>query len=393
MGDNAYTVRRSRPLRSMAYSRMGIPHRKYRQKRYLPIVENVLRKIRSGIPIHEIHATSRVPLSTLYSWAAKVKRDPDWSLESTLLGSHRMIFTVLEEKTIADKIRSEILDKNMLFTDEDCRELLLQEWRQKLAKQPSLRRVFSCSSGYIHNFKKRNQFSSRRAHYKRRPHTNSDRCNEWVEFIANLLKTRDNRLILNCDETFWRVFPGALMTWAPTNAESVTIDINGSEKEGLTVLATIGADGSKLPLFFIASGKTARVEASQVRPQTGDWVTHTVSGWQTSESFQLYLLHLRELFCDDPLDLILDVHSSHRTEEVRNLARNLEINLHYIPAGATDALQPLDRRVFGALKSSARRLFRQRRDVNRNLVDACEDLRIAWENVGSDVLEEAWDCY
>lgn len=183
------------------------------------------------------------------------------------------------------------------------------------------------------------------------------------------------------------------MTWAQTNAESVTIDIKGSEKDGLTVLATIGADGSKLPLFFIASGKTARVEASQVAPQTGDWVTHTPSGWQTSESFQLYLLHLRELFCDDPLDLILDVHSSHRTQEVKTLAQNLGINLHYIPVGATDALQPLDRRVFGALKSSARRLFRQRREVNRTLVDACEDLRIAWENVGSDVLEEAWDCY
>ena len=393
MGANTYTLRRSQPLRSMSYSRVGIPHRRYRQKRYLPIVDNVLKKIRRGIAIHEIHDTSRIPLSTLYSWAAKLKRDPNWSLESTKMESHRRIFTVLEEKAIADKIRSEIIDKHMLFTDEDCRELLLQEWRQKVTKQPRLRRVFSCSSGYIHNFKKRNQFSSRRAHYKRSPQTNSDHCTEWVELIANLLKTRDNRLILNCDETFWRVFPGAIMTWAQTNAESVTIDIKGSEKDGLTVLATIGADGSKLPLFFIASGKTARVEASQVAPQTGDWVTHTPSGWQTSESFQLYLLHLRELFCDDPLDLILDVHSSHRTQEVKTLAQNLGINLHYIPAGATDALQPLDRRVFGALKSSARRLFRQRREVNRTLVDACEDLRIAWENVGSDVLEEAWDCY
>lgn len=393
MGANTYTLRRSQPLRSMSCTRVGIPHRRYRQKRYLPIVDNVLKKIRRGIAIHEIHDTSRIPLSTLYSWAAKLKRDPNWSLESTKMESHRRIFTVLEEKAIADKIRSEIIDKHMLFTDEDCRELLLQEWRQKVTKQPRLRRVFSCSSGYIHNFKKRNQFSSRRAHYKRRPQTNSDHCTEWVELIANLLKTRDNRLILNCDETFWRVFPGAIMTWAQTNAESVTIDIKGSEKDGLTVLATIGADGSKLPLFFIASGKTARVEASQVAPQTGDWVTHTPSGWQTSESFQLYLLHLRELFCDDPLDLILDVHSSHRTQEVKTLAQNLGINLHYIPAGATDALQPLDRRVFGALKSSARRLFRRRREVNRTLVDACEDLRIAWENVGSDVLEEAWDCY
>lgn len=177
MGANTYPLRRSQPFRSM-YSRVGIPHRRYRQKRYLPIVDNVLKKIRRGIAIHEIHATSRIPLSTLDSWAAKLKRDPNWSLESTKMESHRRIFTVSEEKAIADKIRTEIIDKHTLLTDKDCRELLLQEWCQKVTKQPRLRRVFSCSSGYIHNFKTRNQFSSRRAHYKRRPQTNSDHCTE-----------------------------------------------------------------------------------------------------------------------------------------------------------------------------------------------------------------------
>ena len=377
----------------MAYSRIGIPHRKYRQKRYLPLVKNVLKKMRRGVSISEIYATTKIPRSTLYSWAVNVKNDPDWEPHSKKIGSHRRIFTVLEEAIISDKIRSEILAKHMLFTDADCREVLLQEWREKVARTPSLKISFSCSSGYVHNFKKRNHFSSRRVHYKRRPKTDSNRCNEWTEFVTNLLKTRDNRLILNCDETFWRVFPGALMTWAPTNTENVTIDISGSENDGLTVLATIGADGSKLPLFFIASGKTTKVEATQIQPQAGDWVTHTPNGWQTSESFQLYLMHLRELFFDDPLDLILDVHSSHRTEAVKTLAQSLGISLHYIPAGATDALQPLDRRVFGALKSSARRLFRERKEVDRTLAVVCEDLRIAWENLGSDVLEEAWDCY
>lgn len=393
MGDNAYTLRRSQPYRTITRSRMGSPHRKYRDRRYMPLVKTVLRKIRLGVPIPEISATSKIPRSTLYSWATHAKSDPDWSPQFHKIGCHRRIFTPSEENNIAKWILTEILEKKMLFTDADCREILLREWRAKLAREPGLKLLFSCSAGYIHNFKKRNGFSSRRAHYKRRPKTDVDQCTQWTESISNLLKSKDNRLILNCDETFWRVFPGALMTWAPTNSENVTIDIKGSEKDGLTVLATIAADGSKLPLFFIASGKTERVETTQIRPEMGDWVTHTPSGWQTSDSFQLYLLHLRELFCDEPLDLILDVHSSHRTEEVKTLARNLDISLHYIPAGATDAFQPLDRRVFGALKSSARRLFRERKSVERSLADACEDLRTAWENLGSDVLEEAWDCY
>lgn len=104
-------------------------------------------------------------------------------------------------------------------------------------------------------------------------------------------------------------------------------------------------------------------------------------------------MHLRELFSDEPLDLILDVHSSHRTDAVKRLAENLAIRLHYVPPGATDELQPLDRRVFGALKATARRLFRERSSQTRNKREACEDLRKAWENLGSDTMEEAWDCF
>jgi hypothetical protein len=50
----------------------------------------------------------------------------------------------------------------------------------------------------------------------------------------------------------------------------------------------------------------------------------------------------------------------------------------YIPAGANDVLQPLDRRVFGVLKSQDRRLFHGRVNENhlprRTQYEACEDL-------------------
>ena len=104
-------------------------------------------------------------------------------------------------------------------------------------------------------------------------------------------------------------------------------------------------------------------------------------------------MHLRETFADEPLELILDLHSSHRTSAVKTLAENLGIRLHYVPPGATDELQPLDRRVFGALKATARRLFRERSYETRNKREACQDLRKAWELLGSDTMEEAWDCF
>ena len=41
------------------------------------------------------------------------------------------------------------------------------------------------------------------------------------------------------------------------------------------------------------------------------------------------------------------------------LLNELNLQLHFIPAGMTDKLQPLDRNCFGALKDTACRLFRE----------------------------------
>ena len=392
MGANPFTQMRSRPYRSLS-RRFGSPHRNYRHKRYSKLIKRIKTALKEGKPATEIIRKFNMPRSTVYSWLGKMNADSEWSPLTTRLGQHRRIFTIAEEESIARRTREEFLARHVIFSDEDCRQLILEEYSKKVQKDPKSARPFSCSAGYVRNFKKRHGFSSRRAHLKRRCVVDPRDGRDWTSYVQALLRSKDNHTILNCDETFWRVFPGPLLTWADTNSENVTIDINGSEKQGLTVLATIAADNTKLPLFFIATGKTETVERTQINPQPGDWTAHTENGWQTSQSFQKYLMHLRELYGDDPLDLILDLHSSHRTNDVKILAASLDITLHYIPAGMTDELQPLDRRVFGALKSAARKLFRERRLMKRTLRDACDDLRKAWQRLGTDTLEEAWDCY
>jgi hypothetical protein len=79
----------------------------------------------------------------------------------------------------------------------------------------------------------------------------------------------------------------------------------------------------------------------------------------TSDTFGDYLRLLRaHTPTDRTLYLVLDMHSSHRTPAVKDMAASLNIDLHFVPAGLTDALQPLGRTIFGALKSHTRRLFR-----------------------------------
>ena len=61
-------------------------------------------------------------------------------------------------------------------------------------------------------------------------------------------------------------------------SENVRINIHGDEKECITVLATITANGGRLPLYFLASGKTARAEESQLGDVYGHWGNHSDNG-------------------------------------------------------------------------------------------------------------------
>ena len=77
------------------------------------------------------------------------------------------------------------------------------------------------------------------------------------------------------------------------------------------------------------------------------------------------------------------------------LAKELDINLWFIPPGCTDQCQPLDRRCFGALKATARKLWREQMadEPHRKLTkkDAVAHLICAWEHLTKGVVDEAWE--
>ena len=57
-------------------------------------------------------------------------------------------------------------------------------------------------------------------------------------------------------------------------------------------------------LLFIAEGRTAQIGLN--------WVTLTESGWQREHTYVEYLVNTRQIRNDDPIELILDNHTSHR---------------------------------------------------------------------------------
>jgi hypothetical protein len=357
----------------------------------------------------EVKPIAHIPLSTLYSWRAKWMKNASWRPWNMREnhGAHKRLFTDAQEAQMKDEILNDYIASGNLFTSVTFRTIAVKCW-QNLGKDPI---EFKCSDKFIAGFKDRNGFSSRRFHTRRRNRTGErgDIC-AWIQGIRDLIGNRQCTgmldRVVNCDETAWRVLPTGLLTWAPMGADGVTVRLDGNEKDSVTVLASVTASGRKLPLFAIAKGTTTRSERNQLGQNSTLVRDHSPSGWSTLETFKHYLDWLAGYFAredhaalapGDEVDLILDCYSVHRSFLIKEYAREHGIKLWFIPAGHTDELQPLDRAVFGAIKSIFRRRFEALRRESPNdrvtksvAIDILIDI---WENVSPASIAAGWAIY
>jgi hypothetical protein len=339
---------------------------------------------------------AKIPKPTLYKWKANWEANPLWRpWDSEIHGRHLRTFTDQQEEEIAAEIITDYIVPGRLFNASDFRSLALK----KFAEFGGESGTFVCSQQFIRDFKKRQRFASRRFHMRRR-NNELHRADilAWTDKMQRLLATTDPDRILNCDETCWHVVPSGLLTWAPVGADGISVVSSATEKDVITVLASVTASYRKLPLYLIAKGLTARAERGQLGPHEGHEADHSPSGWSTNETFDRYLRWIRSLYGDtERIHLILDAYSVHRSESSRAVAEELGIELHFIPPGWTDQLQPLDRYVFGALKSVCRRLFHRHCHVHidgkTGKPDAIRFLIEAWESLAVGVFEKAWAIY
>ena len=347
--------------------------------------------------IRKLSEKCNIPKSTVDRWYNTYQLDPDWRpYFNENHGLHNRIFTDEQEKAIADYIRENYIQQGILFTDQDFVNLAMQAFLT-IHRNNEHPPEFNVSAGFIYAFKKRNRISSLLAHPKRRSESDPQLNENWEKTIKQLLKDVPRDHILNCDETAWQVFPNNVRTWAETGSQNVQIHVHGNTKDSVTALATIAADGTKCPLYLIAKGKTIRCEKSQLGDTVYHFTNHSSNGWSTFATFKEYLHQISDHFHKEPLHLILDLHASHRGDEIQKLANSLNITLHYIPAGQTDKYQPLDRICFGCLKATGRSQFRiqasENPDAKFDKKAAIQSLIYAWEHLSPVTILQSWDIY
>jgi hypothetical protein len=169
------------------------------------------------------------------------------------------------------------------------------------------------------------------------------------------------------------------------------------DKLSITAFGTVTAAGDKLPLWILAKGRTQRC-LKKFGQHENVICRQTVAGWTTEPMMLEYLEWLSAEANGEKICLVLDVYPAHRTPKVKSRAAELGIELLYVPAGATGRLQPLDRRIFGELKSRARCEFCRTKRIDGPEMPAVSFydhavriLQRCWESIASENIRAAWD--
>ena len=309
-------------------------------------------------------------------------------------------------------IYSKFLKKGYQFTDSMCRGIALAFWN----KYPEYRiaQHFSASYKWIKRFKVKYGLVNRKAHYHRRSDCAKSTAKMYHEKMIALYNKHKEEgtlaLLLNIDETNWMINGHRDITWGKIGSEHIEFSGTFPEKDSLTAIAAISADPDnfKLPLCIIREGKTNQSKKILTSIEQYFQIEISESGWSTVRCFANYLIWLRaelnerykkmpNYSNDTKIDIILDLYATHRNSTIKRLASSLNFELHFIPAGLTDSFQPLDRYIFGALKSMARKEWNIKYALDPEkgctIIDACIILVRCWNRINPSTQRRAWNPY
>jgi hypothetical protein len=125
---------------------------------------------------------------------------------------------------------------------------------------------------------------------------------------------------VNIDEINRKGVPVARMTGAHRNTETVQVHID-DQKQGVTAIAAVDANGGKLPLTATVKGKITRsLPGHQLALAVHMGVSE--SGLTTPDVMHEYFTFLRhELFPQGRLVVLLETCAEHQSNQVRQIAQ------------------------------------------------------------------------
>jgi hypothetical protein len=322
-----------------------------------------------------------------------------------------------DEEQLAQQLRTELINNNLYCPRSQLSSAAKRFWLEKyadgerdLGDDVHYKDVPAFGSRWQRRFMESNGFSARKCHVERRPPKDANDANvaEFLNKMQNIMVCYADNLsnVINMDETSWKVIPNNWRTVANKGQEGVKCVFGVDQKICVTAVAGISAAGDKLPLWIVVKGITERCEISFRLDQTLQnaieagklLIVHSKNGWMDADISKQYLDWLRRIFPTGDLSVVWDGCRAHENSDVKIFARDeCQIDLTFVPHGQTGRWQPLDRRIFGDLKSRARARFNAAHvclDRSRPILNKIWSIRVlleCWDSIEEENVRKSWN--
>lgn len=269
------------------------------------------------------------------------------------------------------RLRSNATFQRSILTKEEEERLVLAIFRRRrwgyvisrgslliLAQKTFPHLATRFTKRWVRRFCKRNKLVLRKAKScpkewtRQEWQTTAERFWDDCDFFQQYLNLTAGQ-VCNFDETRVVFGDAGTVTIEKKGAKGVYVSSGGDTKRGVTVIAGVKADGSKLPLVFIFKGRQRGPRNVVIaEPHTKDI---SRSGWVNGQIWKRWsakLLYSGEhINTNQPSLIVLDRYKTHMEETFIQKCNQKNIRVLFVPGGMTGALQPLDVSIFGPLKN------------------------------------------
>ena len=308
-------------------------------------------------------------------------------------GLGRRLFTNEQEQQISELLRMQYINVGIAIRRRHLKSML---WEFYKSFDPEVREFMDerrLSYRFINDFTKRNKLSFRMIRSKKREEVDQSQVELFITEVNNIIEYLPLNRIFNMDETpvNFVFLHGKVLA---NVGDQVTAHLPNDFKQSFTAICTISLDCKLFPTIFLATGKTdlCHRQFDGIETRYPYKIMHSGGNTSTDVMFD-YLELLHDWANKEPCALLIDQYRSHITSPVVAKASKLNIELIYVPKSGTDKYQPLDRRVFGAVKAKyamkvADRIFENSTPISKPEAASC--FIRAWNTVSLATLITAW---
>lgn len=282
-------------------------------------------------------------------------------------------FSPLYERKFASHIRnimatgSEIIDKVWIRREAIKFYQDINQGRRNTRSHDFI--PFCASNGWISRFKLRHGFNKSSPKIIKRISENYDEVKkdddtlqyELCVKVMEAITKYGLSYVLNFDETPAHINEKPRSCWGDGSKNKMKIFTSGDPKANITLLPTISANGDRLPLGWIAKGRTVRCLRNFFNIQNV-YSFFSPKGWMNESIMIEYLINIIQPYLNGKSGaLLIDAYAAHWTPNVMATANKMKLELIQIPRGLTDICQPLDMTFNAPFKSIRERLWMDER--------------------------------